>query len=143
MIVLDTNIISETYRPLPNPTVLGWIDAQPRETLFLCTPVLAELRFGIERLESGRQKSLLGELTDRLEHEFFRERILVLDASAASEYARVAAKRQRGGRPIEQMDALIAAITLIHGAKLATRNTDDFLGLGLDLVDPFVAAVRP
>jgi toxin FitB len=142
MIVLDTNVISEIYRPLPNPHAVRWIDAQPQATLFLCAPVLAELRFGVERLEPGSRKSRLGETIDQLQNELFRERILVFDAAAAREYGRLAAKRQKTGRPIEQMDAMIGAIALTHGATLATRNTTDFSDLGLDLIDPFALA-RP
>jgi len=139
MILLDTNVISEIYRPLPNSTAIGWINAQPRNTLFLCTPVLAELRFGVERLASGKRKDNLIETLEGLQNELFRERILVFDAAAALEYGRVAARQQRAGRPIGHLDAMIATITLIHGAALATRNTADFLGLHLDLINPFEA----
>jgi toxin FitB len=41
------------------------------------------------------------------------------------------------GRPIGQMDAMIAAIALSNQAALATRDVGDFLGLGLELIDPF------
>jgi predicted nucleic acid-binding protein len=41
------------------------------------------------------------------------------------------------GKPIDTMDALIAAIALAHSMTLATRNTGDFAGLGLPLVNPF------
>ena len=32
---------------------------------------------------------------------------------------------------------MIAAICLVHGATLATRNVGDFEGLGLTVVNPF------
>ncbi len=141
MILLDTNIVSEIYRPQPHATVIVWIDAQPRASLYLCTPVLAELRFDIELLASSSRKDRLRTTIDRLENELYRDRILVFDAAVASEYGKLAAKRQRAGRPIEQMDGLIAAIALINGAAIATRNTKDFADLGLDVINPFEVAV--
>src|SRR5262245_31728128 len=137
MIVLDTNIISEAWRPEPNAAVIGWLRAQPASTLYLCTPVLAELRYGIERLQSGRRKDYLTASVDRLEAEGYRDRILPLDSAAAAEFGRLAVRRERMGRRMEPLDALIAAITLTHGAALATRDTGDFSDLGFDVIDPF------
>lgn len=64
-------------------------------------------------------------------------RILAFDSSAATEFARIVADRRRAGRPIEDFDAQIAAITLSRGMMLATRNSPDFVGTGLALVDPW------
>jgi toxin FitB len=38
------------------------------------------------------------------------------------------------------MNGLIAAVAVVHGATLATRDTSDFENLGIDLVNPFVPA---
>ena len=53
MILLDTNVISEPLRAVPNPTVIAWLDAQPAESLFLSTVTLAELHYGIAVLSDG------------------------------------------------------------------------------------------
>ena len=137
MILLDTNIVSENFRPKPNRAVISWVDSQPAGSLYLCTPVLAELRFGLERLATGQRKDELQTAIDRVENDYFRGRILVLDVNAAAEYGRLVAKRQRIGRPIQQMDGLIAAIASINRLTLATRDTRDFADLGLDMVNPF------
>jgi toxin FitB len=39
-----------------------------------------------------------------------------------------------------QTDALIAAIAMTHGAAIATRDTDGFAGVGIELVNPFIGA---
>jgi toxin FitB len=140
MILLDTNVISEIWRPKPDATVLAWFKGQPAHSLYLCTPVLAELRFGAERLALGHRKKLLQEAIDRLEAELYRDRILGFDASAASEFGRIAATRERAGRRIEAIDAFIAAIALAHRAALATRDTDDFSDIGLEIINPFEVA---
>lgn len=140
MILLDTNVVSELWRPKPNPAVVGWVDAQPRLTQYLCTPVIAELRFGIERLAEGGRKNRLGAAADHL-IEGFRGRILNFDVAAADQFSRSSAIRERNGRRLELMDAMIAAVALAHQMTLATRNTDDFTGIGLDLINPFAPIV--
>jgi len=137
MIVLDTNIVSEPWRPRPDQRVLGWLEAQPVSSLYLCTPVLAELRFGAESLDAGSRRDRLRNAIDRLESESYRGRVLSFDGLAAAEYARIAAKRKRVGTSMEVMDAMIAAIAVIHRAVLATRDDGDFADLGLELANPF------
>jgi len=137
MILLDTNVVSENLRPQPSAIVVAWIDAQSANELYLCTPVLAELRFGVERLAPGRRRTNLQAAIDRIENSYFRGRILPLDIAASAAYGRIAATRERMGRRIEQMDALIAAIALAQRAPLATRDIGHFSDLGLDLINPF------
>ena len=116
---------------------MAWIDAQVANTVHICTPVLAELRFGAERLELGRKQADLRAAIDEIESNLYRGRIFAFDIAAAAEYGRLVAKRERMGRRIEQMDALIAAIALTQGATLATRDIGDFADLGLEVVNPF------
>lgn len=137
MIILDTNVVSESFRPNPNSNVVEWLNTQTASDIFICAPVLAELRFGIERLIDGARKDHLREAIERLQNEIFLDRILPFDVAAAIQYGRVVADRERMGRPIQQMDALIAAIGLSNQATLATRNTQDFTDLELALFDPF------
>jgi predicted nucleic acid-binding protein len=141
MILIDTNVVSEIYRPQPNASVLAWLDAQPRDLLYVCTPVLAEMRFGVALLEPGLRKDRLRITIDRIENELYRDRILVFDVPSAAKYGRIAALRQKAGRIMGQLDGLIAAIALANSATLATRNTRDFTDLGLDVINPFEATV--
>jgi toxin FitB len=137
MILLDTNIVSEGWRPNPNARALAWLNAQPANVVYLCTPVLAELRLGHELLAPGLRRDRLYAWINRMESEVYRGQILGFDIPATHEFGRVVAFRQRSGRRIEPMDAMIAAIALTHGAKLATRDVRDFADLGLDLINPF------
>ena len=137
MILVDTNVVSESMRLRPDPAVVAWLDAQAWDSLYLCTPVLAELRYGIERLADGRRKAALMLAIDQIENDLYRGRIISFDQSAAANYGRLTASRERDGRRMEQMDALIAAIALTHGAGVATRDSGDFVDLGFDVVNPF------
>ena len=83
-----------------------------------------------------RHSQLLAKIKAMLAEDF-ADRILPFDSSAASAYADIAATRRRSGRPISQADAQIAAIASSRGASLATRNMNDFLDCGIDVIDPW------
>ena len=69
--------------------------------------------------------------------EDFAGRILGFGSDAASTYARIASDRRRAGRPLSHFDAQIAAIARFTRAAIATRNTADFDGCGVTVVDPW------
>jgi toxin FitB len=136
MIVLDTNVVSESMRPQPEPKVSAWLDAQPAQMLFLTSITVAELLAGIAVLPQGKRKADLEMRLTAMLTRGFTGRVLSFDQSSAEEYARVLALRRRSGRSITPFDALIAAISLAHKAILATRNVKDFDDLeGLRLLD--------
>jgi predicted nucleic acid-binding protein len=139
MIILDTNIVSELFRPKPELRALEWIGSCPPEDLSLCAPVLAELRQGACILPPGERKEVLMAALIRLELEFFRSRVLPFDGRAARAFGDIVAERRSSGKPIMAMDAQIAAIARSVGARIATRNVRDFEGLDLVLFNPFEA----
>jgi toxin FitB len=69
--------------------------------------------------------------------EAFRDRIVPFASACAEYYAEIRANREAVGRPITVTDALIAATVRARGAILATRNSADFQGIGIDVVDPW------
>ena len=137
MIILDTNVISEGFRVRPDPAARDWLDRQTTSDLFLCAPVLVELRYGVERLPAGRRRTELDRLVSSAEQDLFLNRLLPVDREAAHAFGRVTAKRAGMGRPIMPLDGMIAAIALANGMTIATRDINDFTGLGIDLVNPF------
>ena len=136
MILLDTNVISEATRPQPHANVKKWLDAQRPGDLFLCTPVLAELHYGVALLPEGRRRTHFELGLKRIE-EAFADRTLPFDVAAARAYGWVVAERDDLGLSTGTMDALIAAIAKVHGAAVATRDTGGFSDIGLDVIDPF------
>lgn len=138
MIVLDTNVVSELMRDRPDERVVTWADAMPSGRLYLTSVTTAELLYGVEKMALGARRAALGAAVADLIMVEFDGRVLPFDVQSSPAYARLVADRERRGHPIGMADAMIAAIALAAGADmLATRNTKDFEGVGLDVIDPW------
>ena len=137
MIVLDTNVVSETMRPQPHASVVAWLDRLDPGDAYLTSISAAELRLGVELLPDSARRRQLGEQVDGLLGVEFRGRVLAFDAASPLHYAGIVAGRRRAGRPIGMADAQIAAVCRQHGCGLATRNLSDFDDVGVDVVDPW------
>jgi toxin FitB len=139
VIILDTNVLSELSRRDPSDRVLSWLDSQPFGETATTAVTAAELLYGVARLPDGRRKASLAEAVQQILDEDMAGRIEPFDAVAAGHYAVVVSGRERAGRPISVADAQIAAICRKLRAVLATRNTGDFEGTGVQLTDPWMA----
>ena len=124
-------------RQHPHPAVLGWLDNQLTNTLFVTAVTEAEIRTGIAILPEGERRRGLTAAVERTFGVLFAERILPFDSDAAQAYALIAAARRIDGRPISQADCQIAAIARVQGASVATRDVDGFEGCGIDVVNPW------
>ena len=140
MIILDTNVISELLRPAPEPKVEHWLSAQDGLNIYLTSISEAELRYGLAVMGNGKRRAALVDAVDRILREDLAGRILPFDSDAAQSYATIAAARRAAGRPIAQADCQIASIAHSRGASVATRNTPDFEGCEIDLMNPWTAA---
>jgi len=138
MILLDTNVISESMKPEPNPAVRNWLDEQAAETLYLSSVTIAELMFGIGTLPEGRRKDKLAAALDGV-LELFMDRILPFDIGAARRYADLARKARAKG--FSTPDGYIAAIAASHEFAVASRDTTAFIAAGLTVIDPWTGAV--
>lgn len=137
MILLDTNVISELMRPQPEPRVLAWADDLDPGAVAITAMNEAEILHGVARLPEGRRRQQLQQSWDALAAELFAGRIWPFTSEAAHWYAEVLCRRERLARPMATADAVIAATALAHGVPLATRNIDDFAGIGLELINPW------
>jgi predicted nucleic acid-binding protein len=138
MIILDTNVVSETQRAMPDARVLAWLDAQSAESLFLTSITLAEMRFGVAVLPEGKRRTKLTALIDRVA-ELYAGRILPFEHGSAQPYAELMARSRAAGRALGLPDAYIAAIAAQHGFEVATRDAAAFEAAGVAVINPWVA----
>jgi hypothetical protein len=137
VIVLDTNVISELARRVPDPGVLSWLDSLEVSEVGTTAVTAAELRYGVARLPDGHRKRELTAVVRGILAEDFHGRVLPFDERASVRYADIVTGRERIGRPIGVADAQIAAICRDLGAILATRNNADFEETGIELINPW------
>lgn len=137
MIVLDTNVISELFRRVPDAGVVSWLESLDGDVAITAV-TLAELLAGVRRLpEDGRKSELAAAVVAAVEPYRDGHAVLPFDDSCADAFADILYARERAGLPITTADAQIAAICRTHGAVCATRNMKDFVKTGVDLIDPW------
>jgi toxin FitB len=139
MIILDTNVLSESLRPEPADSVKRWLRSQSATNLFTTTICEAELLYGLALLPQGRRRTALAQAIDTILKDDFSGRILPFDSAAARTFAEIRAHRRRSGRPIGEIDAQVAAIARSHGAAVATRDVNDFADCGVKIVSPWTS----
>ena len=136
MILLDTCVVSEVAKSMPDPAVAAWFEAIPEHDLRLSVLTLGEIRKGAALLEPGQRRDRVEAWLDGLVRTF-ADRLLPVDQDVALQWGAVCAEGQRSGRRRPPIDALLAATAVRHQLVLATRNTSDFEGTGATLVNPW------
>ena len=137
MTILDTNVISEPLRQTPEGQVIKWIDAQALETLYLSAITVAELRFGMASLPTGKRRDRLQESLEKQVLPLFAGRVLPFDMSASQAYGELMAKARVAGLAIGAADGYIAATAAANGMMVATRDVSPFEAAGVDTINPW------
>ena len=121
----------------PDPAVVAWLDSQAPESIWTTAVTVFEVRFGIELLPPSRRRKALEAAFDTMLRDDLSGRVASFDSAAAEEAAKLAARRQRRGQPVDLRDTQIAGIALARRAGLATRNVRHFDGLDVTVVSPW------
>jgi predicted nucleic acid-binding protein len=135
--LVDTNVISEVLRPLPDPQVIAWSQSVSKERVYLSVVSFGEMRKGLTIMPAGARRSQLEKSIDGLIPAWFANRILPMTQSIANRWGALEGQRQLMGRPLHVPDAQIAATALEHGLTLVTRNVKDFEGIGVTILNPW------
>jgi toxin FitB len=120
--ILDNNIVSELWKPRPNPKVIDWL---MNNEWFLPVPVLAEIQEGAQASPSPARRSELNDKLDELVAEY-GEALLDWDAETARTWGRLRHSPEVKRRPQPLWDSLLDALAVRHNAVIVTRNRADF-----------------
>ena len=135
--LLDTNVISELTRHVPDPQVVSFLSEQ--EDLWLSSILIHEVEYGLRLLPQGDRRSRLSAMQSAILGTY-ENRILPLDRVGAEWSAEFRAQARRAGRTIDMGDALIAGIARAHDLALATRNMAHFNDVAVEVINPWEAS---
>jgi toxin FitB len=135
--LLDTNIVSELRKPNCHPAVKQWSDSQPPQSFYLSTVTLAEIRFGIERVNDIDFRQELTRWLDTTLRPWFSDRILAVDEDTILLWRQMVEQGRKQGYTYSQPDLFIAAIASLHDLYVVTRNVVDFQKSGVAVFNPF------
>jgi len=132
--LLDTNVVSELVRPKPNSKVVKWFENVPDEALHLSVLSLGEIRKGVEKLTASRRRERLRVWLEQDLVDWFGPRLMPVDHAVADRWGILLAQVER---PVPAIDSLLAATALHYALRLVTRNVEDFLFTGLEVINPW------
>lgn len=135
--LLDTNVVSELIKPVPNPQVVQWTESQREASLFLSVLTLTEIRQGVNRMVQGQRRTQISRWLENELPRRFSGRILPVDVLVADRCGQLRAHRLDVGHVLELADGLIVATSIVHQLTLVTRNVDDFKYLDVLLLNPW------
>ncbi len=135
--LLDTNVVSESTKPRPNPKVVAWLESVPKEESFLSVVSIGEIERGIVRHQQPERAEAIGRWLEDEVMPRFQGNILSLGVSELRTWGRITGDALNQGRPVPLVDALLAATAIVHGLTLVTRNTADLEGLPVKLHNPW------
>ena len=129
IVLADTNVISEFVKSTPDAQVMRWL--QSVQLMAISAVTLEEAHFGLAWQPNTRKLALFNALVERM-HTVYPITPVIAQRGGA-----LRGQFQAQGITRSTPDMLIAATAIEHQLVLATRNVRDFLGCGVQVVNPF------
>ena len=136
MYLLDTNVISALRRPeKADPLLREWAARVPVSRFYLSVISILEIEHGLllKLRKDKKQGALLRAWVDNEVLPRFEGRILSINVDIALQCAKLHVPD-----PQPERDALIAATALVHKLTVVTRNENDFVPMGVQVINPWV-----
>jgi len=137
--LIDTCVVSELRKPIPQDSVLAWFQACDEKEIYISALSLGELRFGISILPGGKKRNDLLVWFNEL-IEAFSGMILPVTEGISIIWGNMRARAKKNGLTLPVVDGLIAATAEAHQMILVTRNTDDVETTGISILNPWQQA---
>ena len=135
--LLDTCVISELVKPIPNTNVVEWLNNTPTERLYLSVITIGEIRKGLTKLQDSKRKDVLTNWLNTL-LEDYQNRIYPVNLTVAENWGIILGNAEKKGKPMASIDSLISAIAYTHNLIIVTRNESDFEPSNLPIQNPWV-----
>ena len=123
--VLDTDVVSQTSKPLPASPAVEWLKRHESDDLFLSVMTISELRYGVNLLPSGKRRTGLMEFVKEVPLQF-KDRVLPVTSAIADQAGVLLAASRKAGFTADLFDVIIGATALVHGFRVVTLNGKHF-----------------
>ena len=133
MWLLDTMVISELRKRVPNQNVVTWLTSKPENSLFISVVTISEIQRGIA-LQRGIDAPFAGRLQQWLDELMrnYGDRLLPITPEIACRWGELSARAGHDGA-----DVMIAATAISHGLCVATRNERHFSPFLAPTLNPY------
>ena len=125
----DTNVVSELVKKTPDAQVMQWL--QSVELMAVSAVTIEEAHFGLAWRPNAVKLSLFNAIVRSL------HAVYPITESIAQRAGVLRGQFQAQGITRSTPDMLIAATAQEHLLVIATRNARDFMGCGVQVVNPF------
>ena len=129
IVLADTNVISEFVKSTPDAQVMRWLASV--QSLAISAVTLEEAHFGLAWQPNTRKLALFNGLLAQM------HAVYAISPSIAQRGGTLRGQFQAQGITRSAPDMLIAATAIEHQLVLATRNVRDFMGCGVQVINPF------
>jgi predicted nucleic acid-binding protein len=124
--LLDTNVISELTRDIPDSRVIDFL--AERDDVWVSSILIHEVEYGVRLLPQGTRRNRLSTMQAAI-LSGYAHHVLPLDRANA----------RRSGHTVDMADALVAGIARANALAVATRNVADFERLDVEVFNPWEA----
>jgi predicted nucleic acid-binding protein len=135
--LLDTNVLSELNKKLPEPKVAAWFQSQAISDCYLSLITIGEIEQGIAALRDEARAASLEKWLETTVKPRFAGRILPIDEGVIQRWGKLMGNAQKQGQPLSAIDTMIAATALEHDLTLVTRNITDVNRVSVKLFNPW------
>lgn len=137
--LLDRSVLIELRKSRPNPRVKSWSDAQPVDSLFLCTATIAEIRDYARHRRDSQLKTEVGIWLERQLRPWFADRILPLTEDIVLEWRRIVKRQNRISIGLRRPDLFVVATARVHDLTVCARNSEGYRAAGASAFSPWRA----
>jgi predicted nucleic acid-binding protein len=107
------------------------------DVLFTSVLSIGEIRKGTELLPPSKKRSELEQWLDSDLNGWFGNNLLPVTRAISDRWGILAASSQQQGKPLGNIEGLLAATAFEHGLTVATHNTRHFADMAVTIFDPW------